>query len=279
MRWKESIFRTLCTVSGAFCVLLLLSLLIALLAAGLPAIDMSFLTQGSRSFGSEGGVFYQIGGSLFLVLGTGLFTGLLAFGTAIALSELAPSERFKKRCELFLQVVNGIPSIVFGIFGLILFVDLMGLGVSWTAGVFVLTTMILPMTVLSSYYRIRSIPAEEQRSAALLGMDRWEWIRKGTLLRGARGLSTGLILGMARAIGETAPIMFVATAFSGVGLPDSFQDPVVTLPTHILELAQQASNASALQNAWGASLILVLLVMLLSAAAWGIRGRMEANSG
>jgi phosphate transport system permease protein len=260
-------------------VLLLLSLLLALAAAGLPAIDMDFLVQDSRSFGGEGGVFYQIIGSLFLVLGTGFLTGLLALGTAIAISELLKSERFKKRCELFLQVLNGVPSIVFGVFGLILFVDLLGLGVSWIAGVFVLTTMILPMTILSTYHRIRSIPVEEERTALLLGADRWEWIRKGTLSRGMGGLTTGLMLGMARAIGETAPIMFVATAFSGVGMPDSFQDPVVTLPTHILELAQQASNEEALQNAWGASLVLVLLVMLLSTLASEIRKRTDLMNG
>jgi phosphate transport system permease protein len=106
-----------------------------------------------------------------------------------------------------------------------------------------------------------------------LGLSKWETITKVLLPQSFSGAVTGLLLGLARAIGETAPIMFIATAFSGVDLPSGIKEPVATLPTHILALAQQATNPQALQNAWGASFTLIMLVMFFSLSALYIRKR------
>jgi len=138
--------------------------------------------------------------------------------------------------------------------------------------------MILPTVTLSTYHSINSIPTVYRESSMALGLTKWQTISKVLLPQGFSGAITGLLIGVARAIGETAPIMFIATAFSGVAFPSSLLEPVSTLPTHILALAQQATNPAALQNAWGTSLVLVSLVVLFSITALCIRLKHQAIS-
>ena len=167
--------------------------------------------------------------------------------------------------------LNGIPSITYGLFGLIVFVNVLGMGVSWLIGSILLAMMILPTVTVSTYQAMRAIPNIYRENAVALGLSRSQMIRKVILPQSWHGVVTGLLIGLARAIGETAPIMFVATAFSGVTWPRSIYEPVSTLPTHILALAQQATNPDALRNAWGASLTLIILVMILSSLAFFAR--------
>jgi phosphate transport system permease protein len=138
--------------------------------------------------------------------------------------------------------------------------------------------MILPTVVLASVQSINSIPGHYRESALALGMNKWRVITKVLLPQGFNGAVTGLLIGLARAVGETAPIMFIATAYSGARYPDSFLEPVAALPTHILALAQQATDPQALQNAWGASFVLICLVTLFSTAALFIRKRNQIVS-
>ena len=140
-------------------------------------------------------------------------------------------------------------------------------GISWFVGGIILAMMILPTIILASHQAIRSIPNSYRENAQALGLTQWQVIRVVIFPRGINGAFTGLLLGLARAIGETAPIMFIATAFSGVTVPRTFFEPVSSLPTHILALAQQATNPQALQNAWGSSLVLVSLVFVFSISA------------
>jgi phosphate transport system permease protein len=138
--------------------------------------------------------------------------------------------------------------------------------------------MILPTIVLATYQSINSIPKIYRESALALGLNKWQVITKVLLPQGIGGAITGLLIGLARAVGETAPIMFIATAFSGVDIPGSLFAPVTALPTHILALAQQATNARALQNAWGASLVLMGIVTLFSTAALYSRMKLKTIS-
>ena len=127
--------------------------------------------------------------------------------------------------------------------------------------------MILPTIVLSSYQSLSSIPDSYRETARALGFNSWQVVTRVVLPQGIGGAITGLLIGLARAVGETAPIMFIATAFSGVTFPHSFNSPVSALPTHILALAKQATQQQALSNAWGASLVLLTIVLILSLAA------------
>jgi phosphate transport system permease protein len=172
--------------------------------------------------------------------------------------------------------LNGVPSIIFGIFGLIFFVNILETGISWFIGSIILAIMILPTIVLSSYQSINSIPTIYRESALSLGLDHWQFITRVLLPQGIGGAITGLLMGLARAIGETAPIMFIATAFSGVDVPGSLAEPVSALPTHILVLAKQATDTQALQNAWGTSLVLVAIVFFLGLSA--LLGRIKTQT-
>jgi phosphate transport system permease protein len=169
---------------------------------------------------------------------------------------------------MLLYALNGIPSIILGIVGLIFFLNIFQTGLSWFVGSIILAVMILPTITLSCYQSMNSIPHSYREAARALGFNSWEVVSKVVLPQAMGGAITGLLIGLARAIGETAPIMLVATAFSGVTLPYALNTPVSTLPTHILALARQANNPQALSHAWGASLVLLTLILIFSGSAW-----------
>jgi len=255
---------------------LILLLLISVIAwKGFQAISPGFLFTESKSFGAEGGILYQILGSLLLITFTGLLSLPVALGTAIYKSEYMKNRYLQKISDLLIYSLNGIPSIVFGIFGLIFFVNILNTGISWFVGSIILAIMILPTVVLSTYQSINSIPDHYRESALSLGLNKWKVITSVLMPQGINGAITGLLIGLARAVGETAPIMFIATAYSGARLPESLLEPVASLPTHILILAQQASNPDALLNAWGASLVLIIFVTFLSTGALFFRSQFK----
>lgn len=146
-------------------------------------------------------------------------------------------------------------------------------GISWFVGSIILAIMMLPTVTVTSFQAMNSIPDHYRENGYALGLNRIQIIRRIILPQSLHGIITGILIALARAIGETAPIMFIATAFSGVSVPKSLNEPVATLPTHILALAQQATDPDALRNAWGSSLTLIILVMLFSALAY--YGRMK----
>ncbi|MEP1307519.1 MAG: phosphate ABC transporter permease PstA [Balneola sp.] len=270
---KNSFFKIFCWLSVSACFGTLIFLFGVIFLNGIPAISLDFITSRSSNFGSEGGILYQIVGSILIVLVAALLSFPLAIGTAIFKSEYLNNRKWKKLSNVLIFGLNGIPSVVFGIFGLILFVNILGFGISWFVGSIILAVMMLPTITLTTFQSINSIPVIYRESSLALGLNKWQTITKVLLPQSFSGAITGLFIGLARAIGETAPIMFIATAFSGVDLPSGIREPVSTLPTHILALAQQATNPAALQNAWGASFVLILLVMLFSTTALVIRIR------
>ena len=256
-----------------------LSILVFLIGSiiwqGGKALSLDFLMSDARDFGASGGIRYQILGSLILIFIAACLVLPLAVGTAIFRSEYVTSEKLGHQIDLAIFSLNGIPSITYGLFGLIIFVNIFGMGVSWIIGSILLAIMILPTVTVSSYQAMRAIPNSYRENAAALGLSRAQTVRRVILPQSLHGVVTGLLIGLARAIGETAPIMFVATAFSGVSWPRSINEPVSTLPTHILALAQQATNPDALRNAWGASFTLILIVILLSSLAYAARHKLQ----
>ena len=254
---------------------ILLFLIGSIIWQGGKALSLDFLMSDARDFGASGGIRYQILGSLILIFFAACLVLPLAVGTAIFRSEYVTSEKLGHQIDLAIFSLNGIPSITYGLFGLIVFVNIFGMGVSWIIGSILLAIMILPTVTVSSYQAMRAIPNSYRENAAALGLSRAQTVRRVILPQSLHGVVTGLLIGLARAIGETAPIMFVATAFSGVSWPRSINEPVSTLPTHILALAQQATNPDALRNAWGASFTLILIVILLSSLAYAARHKLQ----
>ncbi len=275
-RLKNTFLMLITRLGVCVCCLVLFFLLGVIVWNGIQAISLEFLLTKSANFGAEGGVFYQIVGSLLLIVFAAIISFPLSLGTAIYKSEFLKNGFLQKLSNTLIYGLNGIPSVIFGIFGLIFFVNILNTGISWFVGSMILAMMILPTMVLSTYQSINSIPAIYRESALSLGLNEWRVITKVLLPQGIGGAITGLLIGLARAVGETAPIMFIATAFSGVEIPRSFFEPVTALPTHILALAQQATNRKALLNAWGASFVLLCIIIILSLSA--LYSRMKLNT-
>ncbi len=247
------------------------SILLFILYKGYKGLNSGFILTESKSFGAEGGILYQIIGSLMLTIMAGIICFPIALGAAIYDSEYLKNPKIKSITSTLIFGLNGVPSIIFGIFGLIFFVNILGTGISWLVGSVILAFMILPTALTASRQTMESIPKKYREASLGLGLTKWQMIRSVIIPQSFSGSLTGLFIGLARAIGETAPIMFIATAFSGVTIPYNFLQPAVTLPTHLLNLAQNAVNPSALQNAWSTALVLIFLVVVFNLTAMILR--------
>ena len=269
--FKSRFFAALALSALGLATLTLLSLLGLIIVKGAGAINLDFLTQSSRSFGASGGISDQIIGSLLMVVIAGLLVLPISLGLALYMSEIIKSARARRAAKTILLTLNTVPSITFGIFGLVFFVTILGTGISWFVGSIILAFMMLPTVTLASYQSLNAIPSIYRENGYSLGFTQSQTFTHILIPQSFHGTVTGLLIGLARAVGETAPIMFVATAFSGVGFPSALHEPVSTLPTHILALAQQATNPEAVANAWGAALVLILIVMGFSLAGQTLR--------
>ncbi|NOY63491.1 MAG: ABC transporter permease subunit [Gammaproteobacteria bacterium] len=243
-----------------------------ILFKGAPALSFDFIfTSGEgQGFGHSSGIFPQLIGSLLLALGAVLVATPFALGTALY-QQLLATPRQRRLLERFLNMLQGIPPIVFGLFGLIVFVHLMRWGVSLATGAVILAIVILPMLILNSVAALARIPHEYTAAAQSLGLSHGAVIWRVWLPQAWPGIATGLLLAIARALSETAPILFTATVFSGVTWPDSIFDPVTSLQTHIFYLAQEGGSTTAIEVAWGSAAVLITTVALFSLLARWLR--------
>jgi phosphate transport system permease protein len=266
------------------CALVAVATLVVLIAAitlrGLPAIGWDFLSREMSAGGAGGGILYNVVGTALLMT-TAIATAVpLAVG--LALMGTVYLERGRRTLRLMLHLVNGVPSILFGIFGLIVFVKFLGWGKSWLSGGILLGWMILPTVTVSLMERIERLPSRYVEAAAGLGLTRSQVIWSVILPQSANGLVTGTLLGLARAAGETAPIMFTATIFSGATLPTGIREsPVLSLPYHIFVLAQDSIDPATTPRVWATAVVLLGLVFLLAMVALPLRLRAheEARNG
>lgn len=244
-----------------------------LLLRGLGSVDWAFLSTDTRAAGAEGGIVYQILGTLILIA-TALTVAVplaLALGLArVVFDQNRP--RAARAIDALLHALNGVPSIVFGILGLLIFFKFLGWGKSWLAGGILLGVTILPTVAVSLIERLAAVPRKYIEAATGLGLTREQIITAVWLPQSWTGLVTGSLLGLARGAGETAPILFATAVFSGASLPTGIREnPLLALPYHIFVLAQDTFNDDARANLWGAALVLVLLVACFYLAALPLR--------
>ena len=281
-RLLDRIFRVVTGACAFGACALFLGIAGTILVKGLPAIDWQFLLLGPGELFGSGGILYQTLGTLILVATALAVSAPLAIGLSLIQTTYLDSVRAKRRLRLAIYTANGVPSILFGIFGLILFGQLLGWGKSWLAGGLVLGAMILPTLTVALVERIEALPTKYLAAAAAAGLNRSQIVRSVILPQTRGGLLAGALLGLARAAGETAPIMFTAAVFSGATLPSGIREsPIVALPYHIFVLAQDSFNPAAHSQMWGAAAVLLGLVVLLSLLALPARLRSaeEAHHG
>jgi len=247
-------------------------ILIDILLNGLPAISWEFLTGDPKKSGAEGGIFPAILGTLFLVIGTILVALPLGMFSAIYLTEYAKQSKFTQTIRMAIVTLAGVPSIVFGLFGLGLFVVALDFGSSMLAGSLTLACMILPTIIVASEEALKAVPKYMREGSLALGATKWPIFYKNVLPYALPGMLTGAILGIGRAAGETAPILLTAAAFFLPELPSSVYDQVMALPYHLYILATQHPEAQKiLPMQYGTALVLLFLVIGLNFVAIVLR--------
>jgi phosphate transport system permease protein len=247
------------TAAVIIVVLILVVLLQDIVLHGLPALSWEFLTQSPKDLGRAGGIFPAIVGTLYLVFGAILFALPLGVGAAIYLIEYTRENTVTRIIRTTVDLLNGTPSIVFGLFGLAFLVYFLNFGVSLIAGQITLGLMVLPTIIRATEESLKNIPQSLREGSLALGATRWQTIYRVVLPPAIPGMLTGTILSIGRAAGETAPIMFTAVVFSQRYLPSSLTDPVMALPYHLYILATNVPGSST--NKYGTALVLLLLVI------------------
>ena len=237
---------------------------------GASAISWEFLTQAPRNGMREGGIFPAIVGTFYLVLGAVFFALPLGLFAAIYLSEYAKDTPVNRLVRLAIINLAGVPSVVFGLFGLALFVGFFGFGASILAGSLTLGVMILPVIITSSREALESVPKSFREVSLSLGATQLQTIRHAVLPHALPGILTGTILGVGRAAGETAPILFTVAAFYLPRLPRHLLDQAMALPYHLYVLSTQVPNVDA-KLRYGTALVLVSIVLLMNLIAITIR--------
>ena len=243
-------------------VFVIASIIIKILWNGLPVINWEFLTTMPKRGGSEGGILPAIVGTMSLALGTVIIALPLGMATAIYLSEYATAGRFTRTVRLAIVTLAGVPSIVFGLFGLGLFVIFLRFGASIIAGCLTLACMILPIIIVSSEEALRAVPKSFREGSLALGATKWQTIYKNVLPYSMPGMLTGSILGIGRAAGETAPILLTVAAFYLPRLPKSIFDQVMALPYHLYVLATQHPDIEKVRPLQYATALVLLALVL-----------------
>ncbi len=262
------------------CTLLAVGVLVALLAhiawQGWDVMGWEFLTQRPRKGMTQGGIFPAIAGTALVSLLTVAFSLPLGVGAAIYLAEYAPEGRTTRWIRLAIRNLSGVPSIVYGLFGVVLFVDLLGLGTSLLSAGLTLGLLTLPWIITASEEALRAVPRAYRDGALALGATRWQAVRTVVLPPALPGILTGAILGLSRAAGETAPILFTGVAFYLPFVPEGLSDQFMALPYHLYILSTQHHAIEKVRPlAYGTALVLVALVFTLNLAAFTARSRMR----
>lgn len=247
-----------------------------ILAQGAPAITWEFLTAMPRSGMREGGIMPAIFGTLTLTLGTAIFSVPLGVAAAVYIAEYAPDNSLTRLIRIAIINLSGIPSVVYGLFGLGLFVLFLQFGTSILAASLTLSIMTLPVIISTSEEAMRSVPQAFRVVSISLGASRWQTTWRIVLPQAMPGILTGVILGLERAAGETAPILFTGAAFFLPRLPQSPFDATMALPYHIFVISTSVPGMP-VQIQYGTVLVLLVFVLGMNLIATYIRQRARAR--
>ncbi|MFA5164323.1 MAG: phosphate ABC transporter permease PstA [Candidatus Omnitrophota bacterium] len=248
-------------------------------ARGIKVITWEFLTQVPKAGMTQGGVAPAIVGTLYVTLGAIAVSLPLGLACAIYLCEYSPKGYFVNIIRMSINNLAGVPSVVFGLFGLAVFVKYFGFGVSILSGSLTLGILALPVIISATQEALTAVPISLREASLALGATKWETIRKIVLPTALPGILTGIILSIGRVAGETAPILFTAATFYTRRYPDSPFSEVMALPYHIYALMTEGTHPEEQSAiAYGCALILLVLVLTVSGAAIFIRQRQRVQN-
>ena len=260
----------LLVLASLLVVIPILFVIVAIVVRGLPAISLEFIFGMPSDGMKAGGIWPAIVGTLLLTAGTAIVAIPIGVGGAIYLAEYAHDTTLTRAIRLAIVNLAGIPSVVYGLFGLGLFVLFLNFGTSILAGALTLAIMTLPVIISTAEEALRAVPVEFRTVSASLGGTRWQGISNIVLPQALPGIITGVILGLLRAGGETAPILFTVAAFYLPSLPHSPLDQTMALPYHLYVISTQVPGMPE-EIQYGTALVLLVLVLSLNLLASWIR--------
>ena len=246
-------------------------------AKGAPSISWKFLTQSPKNGMTGGGILPAIFGTTAVTLLSTLLATPLGIGCAVYLHEYAPDNTFSRLIRASIRNLAGVPSIVYGLFGVAIFVQFLGMGASVLAAGCTLGLLTLPSIITTTEEALRNVPRLTREGALALGATKWESIRTVVLPSAVPGILTGVILALSRGAGETAPILFTGVAFYTRYLPGSIMDEFMALPYHLYILTTQHHAIEQVRPlAYATALTLLALVFLLNLTAFWVRAKYKS---
>jgi len=257
-------------------ILILAVILYDIISKGIGVINWKFLTTMPTDGMTKGGILPAIVGTFLVTVITAILAIPLGMGCAIYLNEYARDSIITRLIRMSIRNLSGVPSIVYGLFGVIFFVQLMNIGTCILAAGFTLGLMTLPWTITASEEALKNVPNSYREGALALGATKWQTIKTNVLPYAISGMLTGTILGLSRAAGETAPILFTGAAFYLPHLPKSLFDQFMALPYHLYIMSTQHHSISKVRPiAYGTALVLIALVFTMNLFAVILRYKLR----
>ncbi len=266
----------LITLIAVLVMIPIIGVILYILVRGAPAISWEFLSAVPRDGMRAGGILPAIVGTFYLTIGTAIFSVPLGIAAAIYLAEYASDTPVTRTIRIAIINLSGIPSVVYGLFGLGLFVLFLKFGTSILSASLTLSIMTLPVIISTSEEALRAVPQSFRTVSISLGATRWQTIRRIVVKEALPGILTGVILGLERAAGETAPILFTGAAFFLPRLPSSPLDATMALPYHLFVISTQVPDMP-IQIQYGTALVLLVFVLAMNLIATVIRSRARAR--
>ncbi|MEI6815818.1 MAG: phosphate ABC transporter permease PstA [Bacteroidota bacterium] len=251
---------------------ILFSILGFIIVKGIGAISWKFLTSWPEDGMTKGGIFPCIIGTIYLIIGSMIFAFPIGVLSALYINEYSKKGWFKDFIRLMTDNLAGVPSIVFGLFGMSLFVNQLHFGASILAGSLTLGLLVLPIVIRTTEEALKSVPDMFRHGSMALGASKWQTTSKVILPIAYPNVITGLILSIGRVSGETAPILFTVAAYSLPKLPSSLKDQVMALPYHLYVVATSGTHVEESRGmAYGTALVLIVLVLIINLLANWLR--------
>lgn len=267
---------SLLTILSIATVIPIIAVVIYIIYLGAPAISWEFVTAMPSEGMRAGGIWPAIVGTFYLTIGTAIFSVPLGIAAAIYLSEYAPMNKVTQTIRLAIINLAGIPSVVYGLFGLGLFVIFLNFGTSILSASLTLSIMTLPVIISTTEEALRAVPQSFRVVSVSLGATKWQTIWRLVLPQAIPGILTGVVLGLERAAGETAPILFTGAAFFLPRLPNSPLDATMALPYHLFVISTQVPGMP-IQIQYGTVLVLLVFVLIMNIIVTVIRSRARAK--